>query len=57
MFDNFGGSEVLVVVFVVFIFFGPKQLPELGKKIGKGVKEFKDAMHAIQSDIEQSTKL
>ena len=29
MFENIGGSELLVVLFVVFIFFGPKKLPEL----------------------------
>ena len=38
MFDNIGGSELLVILFVVFIFFGPKKLPELGKSIGKGIK-------------------
>lgn len=57
MFDNFGGSELLVVAFVVFIFFGPRQLPEIGKKIGKGVMEFKDAMRGIQKDLEESTKV
>ena len=57
MFDNIGGSELLVVAFVVFIFFGPKQLPEIGKKIGKGLKEVKDAMHGLQKDIQDSTKV
>lgn len=56
MFDNFGGSELLVVVFVIFILFGPKQLPEIGTKIGKGVREFKDMMQGVQKDIEESMK-
>ena len=57
MFENFGGSELLVVVFVIFIFFGPKQLPEIGKKFGKGMKEFKNAVRGIQKDIEESTTI
>ena len=56
MFDNFGGSELLVVVFVIFILFGPKQLPEIGTKIGKGVREFKDMVQGVQKDIEESMK-
>ncbi len=56
MFENIGGSEILVILFVVFIFFGPKKLPELGKNIGKGIKEFRNAMNSVQRDIENSTK-
>jgi len=57
MFENVGGSELLVILLVVFIFFGPKKLPELGKNLGKGIKEFKDAMKGIREDIENSTKI
>ena len=57
MFENIGGSELLVILFVVFIFFGPKKLPEIGKSIGKGIREFRSAMKGIQDDIQNSTKL
>jgi sec-independent protein translocase protein TatA len=56
MFDNIGGSEILVILFIVFIFFGPKKLPELGKNIGKGIREFRNAMNSVQKDLENSTK-
>ncbi len=56
MFENIGGGEILVILFVVFIFFGPKKLPELGKNIGKGIREFRNAMSSVQKDIENSTK-
>jgi sec-independent protein translocase protein TatA len=56
MFENIGGTELLVILFVVFIFFGPKKLPEIGKNLGKGIREFKNAMRDIQNDIEKSTK-
>jgi sec-independent protein translocase protein TatA len=57
MFENVGGGELLVILFVVFIFFGPKKLPELGKNLGKGIREFKNAMKGIQDDIEKATKM
>ncbi|MBI5473328.1 MAG: twin-arginine translocase TatA/TatE family subunit [Ignavibacteriae bacterium] len=57
MFENIGGTELLVVLFVIFIFFGPKKLPEIGKGLGKGIGEFRRAMRGIQTDIENATKL
>lgn len=56
MFENIGGGELLLILFIVFIFFGPKKLPELGKSIGKGIREFRGAMRGIQEDIENATK-
>ena len=57
MFENIGGGELLVILFIVFIFFGPKKLPELGKSIGKGIREFRSAMRGLQEDIKNSTKI
>ena len=57
MFENIGGSELLLILFVVFIFFGPKKLPELGKSLGKGIREFRGAMKGFQDDIQISTKI
>ncbi len=57
MFENIGGSELLVILFVVFIFFGPRKLPEIGKTIGKGVREFRNAMRDMQQDIKNNTKI
>ena len=57
MFENVGGGELLVILLVVFIFFGPKKMPELGKNLGKGIREFKNAMKGIREDIQNSTKI
>lgn len=57
MFENIGGSELLLILFVVFIFFGPKKLPELGKSIGKGMREFRSAMRGLQEDVQNATKI
>lgn len=57
LFDNIGGSELLVIVLVMFLFFGPKKLPEAGKNIGKAVREFKNAMRGLKDDLDNSTRL
>ena len=41
MFENIGGGELLVIMFVVFLFFGPKKMPEIGKNIGSDLKKGK----------------
>jgi sec-independent protein translocase protein TatA len=57
MLENIGGSELLLVVFIIFIFFGPRKLPGLGRSLGKGIREFRSAMRGLQDDIESATKI
>jgi sec-independent protein translocase protein TatA len=38
---NIGPMEIAIVLIVALIVFGPKRLPELGKSLGKGIREFK----------------
>jgi len=56
MFENIGGGELLVVLFLIFLFFGPNKLPEIGKNIGKGLREMRKAMDGVKKDIENATK-
>jgi len=56
MFENVGGGEIIVILLVILIFFGPKKMPELGKNLGKGIREFKNAMRDIQEGVEKSIK-
>lgn len=39
-----GLPEILVILFLVLLLFGSKRLPEIGKAIGEGLKEFKKAL-------------
>lgn len=55
LFENIGGSELLVVLLVMFLFFGPKKLPELGKTLGKGIREFKSAIQGVKRDLQDTT--
>lgn len=40
---SLGLPELLIVLFIIVLVFGASRLPELGKGIGKGIKNFKDA--------------
>ena len=39
-----GGSEIIVILIVALLVFGPKRLPEIGRSLGKGMREFKDSI-------------
>ena len=39
-----GFPELLILLLVVLLVFGPKRLPEMGKQLGRGMREFKDSI-------------
>ena len=41
---NVGPLEIAVVLIIVLIIFGPKRLPELGRSVGHGIREFKNSI-------------
>ena len=41
---NIGPMELIIVLAIALIVLGPKKLPEVGKSVGKGMREFKDAV-------------
>src|SRR5262250_3086296 len=51
-----GFSEMLVIFIVALLVFGPKKLPELGKSLGKGIREFKKATEELKSSWEEQVK-
>lgn len=53
MFD-LGTQELIVIFIVAFLVFGPKKLPELGRTLGKGLRELKSAMHGIKDTLEEA---
>jgi sec-independent protein translocase protein TatA len=56
MLENLGGEKLLLILFVIFIFFGGKKIPEIAQGIGKGIREFKKAINDVQEDIKISDK-
>ena len=47
-----GTPELLIILLVVVIIFGPTQIPKLTKMFGKSVKSFKDGLKEVEKDID-----
>jgi sec-independent protein translocase protein TatA len=48
--------EVLVVLIIALIVFGPKRLPELGRSLGKGIREFKGSVSGDNEDDDRELR-
>jgi sec-independent protein translocase protein TatA len=49
---NVGPSELIIVLVIALIVLGPKRLPEVGRSVGKGMREFKESLSGIDKDDE-----
>ena len=49
MFGTLGFQELIVIFVIALLVFGPKKLPELGKSLGKGLREFKRATNDLKA--------
>ena len=47
---NIGPLELIIVLAIVLLIFGPKKLPQLGRSLGGGMREFKDSVSAKHKD-------
>ena len=47
MFSGIGVPELLIVLVIALIVLGPKKLPEVGRSLGRGMREFKDSVSGI----------
>lgn len=54
--ESLGGGELIVIMLFVLLFFGSKNIPSLARGLGKGIREFKDAMNGVQSEIQQGIR-
>jgi sec-independent protein translocase protein TatA len=44
---SIGPGELIIVLVIALIILGPKRLPEVGRSVGKGMREFKDSLSGI----------
>lgn len=51
-----GGSEWILIVLVILLFFGGKKIPDLMRGIGRGVREFNDAKENVKNEIDAGMK-
>jgi sec-independent protein translocase protein TatA len=56
VFENVGGGEILLILIVILIFFGPKKIPELAQSLGKGIRKFNDAKAGIENQVKTAMK-
>ncbi len=49
---NIGPLEIVIVLIIALIVFGPKRLPELGSSLGRGIREFKETISGERRDDE-----
>jgi len=47
-----GAMEILIILVIAFMLFGPKELPEIGKQVGKAVKGFKETTEDLRQSVE-----
>jgi sec-independent protein translocase protein TatA len=57
MFGSIGMPELVIILVIALIIFGPRKLPELGKSLGRSLNEFKRASQDLQNSLEQEIKL
>jgi sec-independent protein translocase protein TatA len=50
MLPEVGITGLIVILIVALLVFGPKRLPEIGRSLGKGMREFKDSISGDSSD-------
>jgi len=43
----------MIILFIVLLLFGAKRLPEMGKSLGSGIREFKKSISAMNDEIEK----
>ncbi len=54
---NLGPGELLLILAIALVVLGPKKLPEVGKSLGKGMREFKDSLsNMTASDDDDDAK-
>jgi len=53
MFGNIGFPELLIILTIALLVFGPRKLPEVGKSLGKALREFRKTSDEIKEKIEE----
>lgn len=56
MLGSLGLPELLIILVIALVVFGPRKLPDLGRALGTSIAEFKRGMHGIRNAIDPSER-
>lgn len=56
MFSNIGFPGLILILVIALIIFGPNKLPEIGRAVGKSMKEFKNATSGLSDDVKKEIR-
>jgi sec-independent protein translocase protein TatA len=56
MFGNIGFPELLIILAIALLIFGPKKLPEVGKSLGRAIREFRRTSDELKDRIEEEIR-
>jgi TatA/E family protein of Tat protein translocase len=57
MFGSIGMPELVIILVIALIIFGPRKLPELGRSLGRSIGEFKKASNELRSTLEDEIRV
>jgi TatA/E family protein of Tat protein translocase len=57
MFGSIGMPELLVILMIALIIFGPRKLPELGRSLGRSLAEFRRASNELRATLDEEIRL
>jgi sec-independent protein translocase protein TatA len=57
MFGSIGMPELVIILVIALIIFGPRKLPELGRSLGKSIGEFRRASNELRSTLEEEIRV
>jgi sec-independent protein translocase protein TatA len=53
---SLGWQELVVILLIVLLLFGAKRLPEIGRSIGRGMREFKRSISGISDEVQRTVE-
>ena len=57
MFGSIGMPELVIILVIALIIFGPRKLPELGRSLGRSIGEFKKASNELRNTLEEEIRI
>ena len=57
MFGSIGMPELIIILVIALIIFGPRKLPEIGRSLGKSIREFKKTSDELRSTLDEKIDL